>query len=114
MQCVICRQSAFSRFWCSQIRVPQLHNRTVLAFAELKAKAAGDVGLTCQVVHLVPAFGVAATPPNVAMCAVHPASPPDEARLARILSGNIIRLNRFGHAQPRPRNLACSDELNDG
>ena len=104
MQCVICRQSAFSRFWCSQIRVPQLHNRTVLAFAELKAKAAGDVGLTCQVVPLVPAFGVATS-------AVHPASPPDEARLARILSGNIIRLNRFGHAQPRPRNLACSDEL---
>ena len=49
----------FSRLWPLQTRAPQQHNRTVLAFAEFKAKAAEGVGLTCRVVILVPAFGPA-------------------------------------------------------
>ena len=64
MQCAICRSSAFSRLWPLQTRAPQQHNRTVLAFAEFKAKGAEGVGLTCRVVVLVPVSGpsAAATP----------------------------------------------------
>ena len=65
----------------------------MLAFAEFKAKAAAGVGLTCRVVLLVPAFELAATGPCVATIAAPPGSPLDEARRARILSGNIIHLD---------------------
>jgi hypothetical protein len=99
MQCVTCRPSAFSRLQPLQTRAPQQHNRIVLAFAEFRAKAAGGVGLTCRVVSLVPAFGIAATGRSVATFAVPPASPPDEVR--RALSASIIRLDRF-----RPRAAA--------
>jgi hypothetical protein len=90
MQCAICRSSAFSRLWPLQTRAPQQHNRTVLAFAEFKVKAAGGVGLTCRVVILVPAFGPATMGSCVATIVVPPVSPLDGARRARILSGNII------------------------
>jgi hypothetical protein len=86
-----------------QTRAPQQHNRTVLAFAEFRAKVAGGVGLTCRVAILVPAFGIAAMGPSVATFAVLPASPLDEVRRARILSGNIIHPDRFRpRLPPRP------------
>src|SRR5262245_43316699 len=90
MQCRICRLSVFSRLQALRTRAPQQHNRTVLVFAEFKAKAAGAVGLTCRVAILGPAFGLATTVPCAATSVVAPASPPDGARRARILSGNII------------------------
>jgi hypothetical protein len=90
MRCVISRLSAFSRLQPLQTRAPQQHNRTVLAFAEFKAKAAEVAGLTCRVVILVLAFGPATTGPCVATVVVPLASPLDEARRALILSGNII------------------------
>jgi hypothetical protein len=90
MQCAICRPSAFSRLQPLQTRAPQQHNRAALAFAEFKAKAAEGAGLTCRVVILVQAFGPATMEPCVATIVAPPASPLDEARRARILSGNII------------------------
>jgi hypothetical protein len=90
MQCAICRPPAFSRLQPLQTRAPRQHNRAVLAFAEFKAKAVEGAGLTCRVVILVQAFGPATMEPCVATIVAPPASPLDEARRARILSGNII------------------------
>src|SRR5262245_7061978 len=73
-----------------QTRAPQQHNRTVLAFAEFKAKAAEAVGLMCPVAILVPAFGPATMGLCVATIVVPLVSLLDEARPARILSGNFI------------------------
>src|SRR5262245_39541706 len=90
MQSVTCRPSVLSRLQPLQTQAPQQHNRTVLAFAEFRAKAAEGVGLRCRVVLVVPAFGPATTGSCAATVAVRPASPRDEARRARILSDNII------------------------
>jgi hypothetical protein len=114
MQCGICRLSVFSRLQALQTRAPQQHNRTVLVFVEFKAKAAGAVGLTCRVVILVPACGLATTALRVATFVVAPASPLDGARRARIPSGNIIgQPSSRGSATFRRPRFSCRTSLSE-
>ena len=114
MQCGICRLSVFSRLQALQTRAPQQHNRTVLVFVEFKAKAAGAVGLTCRVVILVPACGLATSVPRVASFVVAPASPLDGARRARIPSGNIIgQPSSRGSATFRRPRFSCRTSLSE-